>query len=270
LRAERVGIALGLFELLFIPAAFLVHSRTPSLTGTLLQQPLGNHDYLFLLAANVGAVIMPWMVFFQQTAVIDKGLRRIDLVMSRWDTLLGSIVTQVVMGAVLVAAAAAFATGGAHSTLTSVGDIAHALAPILGWNGARLLFGLGLVGAAFVAALVVSLAGAWGVSEVFGWRHSLNDGVLHARKFYWVFSAAVVGSAGIVLCTKNLVNLALDVEVMNASLLPVVLGFLLVLEARVLPKADRMHGLHRAFVWGSGAIVSCLGLYVLAASILGF
>ncbi len=268
-RAERVGIALGLFELLFIPAALLVHARSGSAVQSAWSMPLSDHRYLFLLAANVGAVIMPWMIFFQQGAVVDKGLRRVDLVISRWDTLLGSIVTQVVMGAVVVATAATFARGGVHASLTSVGSIAHALAPFLGWDGARLLFGLGMVGASFVAALVVSLAGAWGMSEVLGWRHSLNDSVLHAHKFYWLYGLAVIGGACIVLFSSDLINLAVNVEVMNAMLLPVVLGFLLILEARVLPCADRMKGGHRAFVWASAALISALGVYTLIVTLLG-
>ena len=268
-RAERVGIALGLFELLFIPAALLVHVHSESLAQGVWSMPLSEHGYTFLLAANVGAVIMPWMIFFQQSAVVDKGLRRADLVISRLDTLLGSIVTQIVMGAVLVATAATFAEGGTHASLTSVGSIAHALAPFLGWDGARLLFGLGMVGASFVAALVVSLAGAWGVSEVLGWRHSLNDSVLHAHKFYWLYGLAVTGGAAVVLFSRNLIDLAVNVEVMNAMLLPIVLGSLLVLEVRVLPRADRMKSWHRAFVWSSAALVSALGLYTLVVTLLG-
>jgi len=267
--AERVGIALGALELLFIPAALLVHPQGGSVMSGMTTMPLGNHDYMFLLAANVGAVIMPWMVFFQQGAVVDKGLRRTDLVVSRWDTLLGSVVTQIIMGAVVIASAAAFATRGAHASLDTVGSIAHALAPFLGWDGARLLFGLGLVGASFVAALVVSLAGAWGVSEVFGWRHSLNDPVPHARKFYWLYTVAVAGGAALVLATPNLVNLAVDVEVLNAMLLPIVLGFLLVLEATALPWADRMHGWHRLLVWCSAGLVCGLSVYTFAATFLG-
>ncbi len=268
-RAERVGIALGALELLFIPAALLVHPKSTAVVHGMTNLPLGNHAYVYLLAANVGAVIMPWMVFFQQGAVVDKGLRRVDLVMSRWDTLLGSIATQLIMGAVVVASAATFAVRGSHASLDTVGSIAHSLAPFLGWDGARIFFGLGLVGASFVAALVVSLAGAWGVSEVFGWRHSLNDPVPHARHFYWLYATAVIGGAALVLCTRNLVNLAVDVEIMNAMLLPIVLGFLLVLEAKALPPADRMRGLHRLGVWGSAAVVCGLGLYIFAATVLG-
>jgi Mn2+/Fe2+ NRAMP family transporter len=267
-RAERVGIALGALELLFIPAALLVHPRSTAVVHGMASLPLGNHAYLYLLAANVGAVIMPWMVFFQQSAVVDRGLRRTDLALSRWDTLLGSVVTQVIMGAVVIASAAIFATGGARTSLDTVGSIAHALSPFLGWDGARIFFGLGLVGASFVAALVVSLAGSWGVSEVFGWRHSLNDPLPHARKFYWLYAVAVVGGGFLVLCTRNLVNLAVDVEIMNAMLLPIVLGFLLLLEAKALPSADRMRGLHRLWVWGSAVLVSGLGLYIFAATLL--
>jgi len=168
-RVERVGIAVGLLEFLFIPAALLAHPHGDELARGLGSLPVSRLDYMFLLAANVGAVIMPWMVFYQQGAVIDKGLRRKQIRASRWDTLIGSVVTQVIMASIVVATAATIGRAHPGTPLNTVGDIARGLAPFLGPNGARVLFGLGLVGAAFVAALVVSLAGAWGVSEVFGW-----------------------------------------------------------------------------------------------------
>jgi Mn2+/Fe2+ NRAMP family transporter len=264
-QAERAGIAMGMLELLFIPAALLAHPSPGALKQGLLTVPLSQPSYVFLLAANVGAVIMPWMIFYQQGAVVDKGLRRADLPMSRWDTLGGAILTQVVMAAVLVSTAAT--TLGAHGaarSLATVGDIARALAPFPGWNDARLLFGLGLVGAAFVAALVVSLAGAWGICEVFGWRHSLNDPVPHARRFYWLYALAVLGSALMVVFSANLINLAVDIEVLNAMLLPIVLGFLLALEATVLPVSDRMHGWWRYSVWLCAVLVMALGIYITA------
>ena len=106
-------------------------------------------------------------------------------------------------------------------------------------------------------------------SEVLGWKHSLNDSVLHARKFYWLYGLAVVGGAAIVLFSTNLINLAVNVEVMNAMLLPIVLGSLLILEARVLPPADRMKSWHRAFVWFSAGLISALGIYTLVVALLG-
>ncbi len=267
-RVERVGIAVGLLELLFIPAALLAHPQFDAVARGLVSLPLNQRGYVFLLAANVGAVIMPWMVFYQQGAVIDKGLRRPQLRLSRWDTLVGAVATQLIMAAVIVVTAATIGRTHPNTPLDSVGAIARALAPFLGWDGARILFGLGIVGAAFVAALVVSLAAAWGISEVFGWRHSLNDPIPRARRFYWLYAAAIVAGAVLVIVEGNLVNIAVDVEVMNAMLLPIVLGFLLALEATVLPAGQRMRGLWRYTVWALAGVVMLLGAYIAIVTLL--
>ena len=101
---------------------------------------------------------------------------------------------------------------------------------------------------ALVAALVASLAGTWGLSEVLGWRHSLNEKLSHKNaKFYAAYAMVHVIGALIVLANVDLVNLVIDVEVMNALLLPVVVGFLLVLEAKVLPRPYRIRGAYRFF-----------------------
>ena len=77
-RAERIGIALGLAELVFIPAVVMAHPNLGAVARGLGHIPLRNSSYVFLLAANVGAVIMPWMVFYQQGAVFDKGLKPVE------------------------------------------------------------------------------------------------------------------------------------------------------------------------------------------------
>ncbi len=183
-RVERIGLALGLFELAFLFAALRAH---PSLHAAAASfgsvGPLSRGDYLGLVAANVGAVIMPWMVFYQQAAVVDKGLRRENLRAGRVDTAVGAVVTQVVMIAVLVATAAtlnshshshvlgAKAAGQAVRTggsLTSVQAISAALVPYLGTAAGKLAFGLGMAGAALVAAIVVSLAGGVGLRRTDG------------------------------------------------------------------------------------------------------
>lgn len=259
-RVERLGIAIGLLELCFIVAAVLAHPQPHAVAQGLTRVPIAHASYMFLVAANVGAVIMPWMVFFQQGAVIDRGSRRQGVRSGSWDTLIGSILTQVVMGAVVVTTAATIGRSGIEASLTTVGQIAGSLSPFLGWNTARIVFGLGLVGASFVAALVVSLAAAWGVTEVTGWKHSLNDSPLQARGFYWLYVLGIVGSAVLVLAQTSPIHIALDVEVMNAMLLPVVLGFLLLLEARVLPRAARMTGAWRYTVWTLTGAMILLGL----------
>jgi Mn2+/Fe2+ NRAMP family transporter len=141
--------------------------------------PHASAAFLTLLGANVGAVIMPWMVFYQQEAVIDKGQRGLNLRSAvrsaRLDTAFGAVITQIVMIAVVVAAAATLGVTHRGQSLSSIGDIAKSLTPFLGHRDAVIFFGLGMIGASVVAALVVTLAGAWGTSEVLGWRHSLND-----------------------------------------------------------------------------------------------
>lgn len=261
-KAERIGIAIGLFELAFIPAAFMAHPNTAEIWRGIKTTPLSHPDYVFLLAANVGAVIMPWMIFYQQGAVIDKQLKPEYLPLARWDTLFGAVLTQVIMLAVVIALAATVGKSKSDPALSTVGEIAQGLAPFIGGTGAEVLFGLGVVGAAFTAALVASLAGAWGISEVFGWRHSLNDPVPHARGFYWLYSLAHIAGAALVLASVDLVKLTVDVEVMNAMLLPIVLGFLLVMEAKVLPPVYRMSGLHKYATWLLSGVVIAFGIYM--------
>jgi Mn2+/Fe2+ NRAMP family transporter len=103
-----VDLGLALLELLFIPAAFVAHPDAGSLLrdGLFGSQPLGNRDYLLLVAGNIGAVIMPWMIFYQQSATVDKGLTVRDLPMGRLDTAIGSVFTQIIMIAVVVTCAA--------------------------------------------------------------------------------------------------------------------------------------------------------------------
>ena len=264
-RIEYVGIAIGSLELLFIPAALMAHPQVHAVLAG-LANPVGTDSrFLTLLAANVGAVIMPWMVFYQQEAVIDKGRRtshiRTALRAARLNTAIGAIVTQVVMIAIVVAVAATIGTTHPGASLNNIGDIAAGLTPFLGHHNAVLFFGLGMLGAATVAALVVCLAGAWGVAEVLGWKHSLNDSPRRAAGFYSLAVTATLSGALLVMVTPNLVNLSVDVEVLNACLLPVVLGFLLLLERRALPVAFRMHGIRRLVTYSLTGVVMTLGLY---------
>jgi len=240
-RVEVVGITLGLLELTFVGAAIFAHPSTHALvSGAASHQPLGNSSYLGLVAANVGAVVMPWMLFYQQGAVVDKGLTERHLRIARIDTAVGALLTQIVMGAVLVATAASLhGRSGGHS-LRSVGEISTALAPLLGATAAKLVLALGMLGAAFVAGIVVSCAAAWAVTEVAGKPGSLNAGVRSAPLFYAIYVAAVVAGAGAVLSSRSLVRLSVDVEIVNALLLPFVLGMLVLIARSALPRAYRL------------------------------
>jgi len=263
-RVERAGIVIGLAELTFVVAMLLARPHPGQVLAQLGSQPMGNSAYLTLLAANVGAVIMPWMIFYQQGAMTDKGLGPAALRQARRDTFAGAVLTQAIMISVIVAMAATVGRRNPGAALTSVGQIATALAPFLGGDTARILTGAALLGGAMVSALVVSIAGSWGLAEVFGWKHSLNDKPSRASApFYLSYGAAHVAGAILVLGRVDLIGLAVDVEVLNAVMLPLVLGFLLALEAKSLPAEHRMRGLRRWTVTGLCAIVMTFGLYAI-------
>jgi Mn2+/Fe2+ NRAMP family transporter len=261
-RVERVAILVGLFELLLIPAALLSHPDWGALGQSMTSQPLLNADYRFLLAVNVGAVIMPWMVFYQQGAVIDKKLGKGDLRVARVDTLLGAIVTQIIMIAVIVATASASSHARTTFQVNSVANIVDSLQPLLGSTGAKVLVGLGIGGAGLIAAIVVSLAGAWGVGEALGVKKSLNLRFGEAKGFYSAFVAANVIGAGVVLSGISLIGLTLDIELLNALVLPLVLVFLLLIERAALPVEYRMRGAHKVIAWALVLLVVAFGLFM--------
>ena len=270
-RVEHVGIAIGTLELLFVPAALLAHPRISMILHDFAHPVHSNNGFWNLLAANVGAVIMPWMIFYQQEAVIDKGRHglnpRAALRSARLDTAGGAVITQVVMIAIVVASGATLGVAHHGRALNDIGAIASALTPFLGHREAVIFFGLGMIGASVVAALVVTLAGAWGVSEVMGWRHSLNDSPRRALGFYALAVAGIALGALLVDTIPNLVNLSVDVEVMNTCLLPIVLGFLLALERRALPAHLRMTGGRRAVTYAVTLLVIAFGLLTVAMTI---
>jgi len=262
-RVERIGLAVGAAELAFLVAMVMSRPDPHAFIDGLKSMPLGNSSYLLLVAANVGAVIMPWMVFYQQGAVVDKHLSVATIRQARHDTATGAVLTQLIMIAVVVTTASTVGAHNGEKTLNTVGEIAGALTPYLGRVGGTVLFGLGMLGAALVAAIVASLAGAWGLSEVFGWRHTLNQRPNRATaKFYITYGLAHVIGAALVLLSVDLVNLAVDVEVMNALLLPIVLGLLLALEARALPEQWRMRGLRKHVARVLCLVVMGFGLYM--------
>jgi Mn2+/Fe2+ NRAMP family transporter len=265
-RVEWIGIGLGSLELAFVVTAILAHPRLGSLVHGLTSVPINHSSYVFLLAANVGAVIMPWMIFYQQGAVIDKQWTAKDLKLAKIDTGIGAIITQVLMIAVVVTTAATL--GRSHmNSLQSIPQIANSLVAVMGSTAGKLIFGVGILGAGFVAALVASLAGAWGIGEAFGFNHSLNDKFREAPLFYTIYTAAHVAGAVLVIASVDLVRLTVDVEVMNAMLLPIVLGFLLVLESKTLPDKFRMRGWYRNMVWLLSGVVMAFGVYMMVVSL---
>jgi NRAMP (natural resistance-associated macrophage protein)-like metal ion transporter len=260
-RVERVAIILGLFEFAFFGVVAAAHPSLHAIVADAVHVPLANKDYLYLVAANIGAVIMPWMIFYQQSAIADKRLRPEHLTAARWDTAIGSVITQLVMAAVLVAVAATLGRSGAKVSLNTVGDISGAITPFLGAAWGHLVFGVGIIGAGMVAAIVASLALAWGVGEVTGYRHSLEYKPFEARWFYGVYASCVVAGAMLVTFWPDLVSLNVAVQVMNALLLPLVLGFLIALAVYSLPDQYRLRGAYLKLVIAVAVLTTGLGVF---------
>jgi len=260
-RVERAAIAVGLFEFVFFIVAWAAHPSLGQIARQSLDLPLGDKQFMFLTAANVGAVIMPWMVFYQQSAVADKRLRPEHFAAARWDTAAGAVITQLVMAAVVIACAATLGLRDHTTTLDTVGDISHALTPFLGEVMGKAVFSAGILGAGLVASIVVSLAFAWGLGEVAGYRRSLELHPMQARWFYGVYAACVIVGAVAVAAWPDLVALSVDVQVMNALLLPLVLGFLIALAITALPPEYRLRGWYKWLVIVVAAITTAVGVF---------
>ncbi len=260
LTVERIAMAIGAFELVFLAVVFLAHPDPAAVAAQAVDIPLGDKKYLYLVAANIGAVIMPWMVFFQQSAVVEKKLSVDDLPASRADTMVGAVLTQVIMAAVLVAAGATLGRAGKSGDLDTVQQIAGAITPFLGEVGGKVLFSLGMVGAALVAAIVVTITAARTLSEILGVKCSLDDEPKEAPWFYGAYTLTLIVCGVVVASGVNLVTLSVGVQVMNALLLPPVLGFLYLL-ARRLPEPWRLQGAYAKVCAGVIIVSAGFGVY---------
>jgi Mn2+/Fe2+ NRAMP family transporter len=139
--------------------------------------------------------------------------------------------------------------------------MAAALTPFLGLTVGNLVFGAGVLGAAMVAAIVCSLAFAWGLGEVSGHLHSLEYHPFEAPWFYGVYAACVIGGAFVVAVWPDLVALNVGVQVMNALMLPLVLGMLIALAVKALPPAHRLGGVYLWVVASVSAVTCIVGAF---------
>ncbi|WP_237480922.1 Nramp family divalent metal transporter [Lichenibacterium dinghuense] len=257
---ERIALGAGAFEVVFVAVAVWAHPKAGEVARQFVSIPATDTKYLTLVSANIGAVIMPWMVFFQQSSVVEKGMKPTDIATERVDTAIGAVVTQVVMASVVIACAAALQHGGKAGQLDTVQQISDALTPVLGQVIGRIVFGVGFAGAAIVAAIVVTLTAARELGELLGSGHTLDEPVSRAPWFYATYFGVLVAGAAFIVAGVNVVSLAVGVQVLNALLLPIVIGFLYLL-ARRLPEPFRLAGTYHVVVAVVLAITVALGLY---------
>ena len=226
-RFEQLALVLSLALFSFVVLAVAGRPDLGHLVSDLSPLP-GDvpHDYFALVVAMIGASIMPWMLFYQQSASVDKKLTRADLHGSRLETLVGAFASQALMAAIVIAAAAAMQSAApVASTAANLKELPEGLARLAD-GGAGWLIAIGLIGSGLLALVVVSLSAAWGVGELMGWPRSLNLKFSEARRFYGVYFIEVVPAAAVVLLSGDLVRLCVGSMVFNVIILALPLAFL--------------------------------------------
>jgi Mn2+/Fe2+ NRAMP family transporter len=224
---EKIALLFAALNLIYIPAAFLVHPSVSEVVSVGLKPhfPGGfSNEIFFFLMANIGTTIAPWMIFFQQSAVVDKGLQEKDITMEKIDTLVGSAFT--VMVAIFIVVLTGTVLKGVN--IESAAQAAQYLMGINHYVGTFLA--IGLFDAGFLGAICISLASSWALGEVFGWAHSLNYKIKEAPWFYAAYLFAIITAGSVVLIPNApLVLITLFVQVIAVTLLPAALVFLILL-----------------------------------------
>ncbi len=271
---EKITLLFCGLNLVYIPAAFWA-METPTAPawqkvaeGFFNPHVAFSPELLFIVLANIGTTIAPWQIFFQQSAVVDKGLDVKDITFGKWDTLAGAILTCGVAVFIIIATGAAFYYHHPPIVIEDARQTAQALAPLLPrgeGEWARRLFAIGLFDAGFLGALCVSLSTSWAVGEVFGWAHSLNNSVRDAPWFYILYLLMLLTSGAVVLIPNApLVTITMFVQVVAVTLLPSGLLFLLLL------LNDEGHvGEHVNTRWQNLANGSIVALVILMSTVLG-
>jgi Mn2+/Fe2+ NRAMP family transporter len=239
---EKLTLAFCIFNLVYIPAALwaMETGNVPGGWGKVWQGfyspefPGGiSPDLIFIVMANIGTTITPWQIFFQQSAVVDKGMDVHDIKFGKIDTFAGSFLTGLVAIFIIIATGAAMHYHHPPIAVEDAKGTAEALVPLLPHgNGewAKRLFAIGLFDAGFLGALCISLSTSWAVGEVFGWAHSLNKSIKDAPWFYVVYLGFLVIAGAIVLIPgAPLIEITMFVQVVAVTLLPAALMFLVLL-----------------------------------------
>jgi NRAMP (natural resistance-associated macrophage protein)-like metal ion transporter len=257
---ERIAVAIGLFTVAFIVMAVKARPNAGEIALEIWRIPFGDHAYLYLVAANLGTSIMPWTIFYQQSALINKGLNSAQLRAARIETMLGAILCQVLSAAVLIASASSLSAHHHDQGLDNIAQIGEAFGTLIGpWGKA--VFAIGLSGGALVATIVVCLSAAWAMGEAMGVRHSLEQHPLEAPWFYGPFAALLIVGGLLVGSGINLIHLSIAVAVLNAILLPSMLLLLFLLARRALPEEHRLTGFYALLVGTGLGLTAALGLY---------
>ena len=262
---EKVFLTACLFYVCYIITGFLAHPDWHQVRSALLPSSVSpGRGYLVMLVGIVGTTIAPWMQFYQQASVAEKGIKIEEYRYSRLDTIVGGIVVTVVAFFIILACGATMFPQ--HIHVESAGQAAIALKPLAG-KYASYLFAFGLLNASLFAASILPLSTAYSVCEGMGWETGMDHPFVEAPQFYGLYSLLILfGFIPILIPGISLVKVMLISQVVNGVLLPFVLVFILLL----INKRDIMGDfanskVFNALAWLTTAVLIVLDLVFLAS-----
>src|SRR5271167_96553 len=229
---EKVFLAASFFYVTYIFAGALAHPAWKVATAATFKPPewakFREQAYLYMVIGVVGTTIAPWMQFYLQSSVVEKGVTRRGLKASRWDVIAGCIFTDVVAWFIIVACAATLYVHGFRN-IQYAADAAQALKPLAD-KYAYILFAVGLFNASLFAASILPLSTAYTVCEGLGFESGVDKKFGEAPVFYWLYTALIVAGAGVILIPNlPLVKISILSQVVNGIAVPPVLIFMLLL-----------------------------------------
>ncbi|HOG07476.1 MAG: Nramp family divalent metal transporter [Syntrophales bacterium] len=264
---EKAFLVACLFYLSYIVSGFMGRPDWGEI-GEAFITPTLRMDGAFLMMAVglVGTTIAPWMQFFLQSSIVDKGLKAADYPVTRIDVIFGSITVNVVAFFIIMLCAVTLFKSGIR--IDSAQDAALALAPLAG-DYCAWLFAFGLLNASLFAASILPLSTAYTVCEAFGWESSLNCKFTEAPQFYGLYALMIILGAGIILLPDvPLISIMYYSQVVNGLLLPVVLVFMLILvnDRRIMGDYTNSRGMN-AFSWLTVGILILLSCALVFAAL---
>src|SRR6202790_865628 len=196
---EKIFLTASGFYVCYIIAGLLAHPDWKAAAVATVSRPstagIRSYGYLFMVIGLVGTTIAPWMQFYLQASVVEKGITVRQYNASRWDVILGCLFTDIVAWFIIVACAATLYANG-HHDIGSAADAAQALRPLAG-QYAYLLFAAGLFNASLFAASILPISTAYAVCEGLGFESGVDKKFHEAPVFYWLYTALIVAGAGV-------------------------------------------------------------------------
>jgi len=229
---EKVFLTASFFFVTYIVAGVLVHPDWHKALVETVKPPnlsaFRQSGYLFTVIGLVGTTIAPWMQFYLQASVVEKGITKRQYATSRLDVIIGCIFTDVVAWFIVVACAATLFAHGIFNINTAK-DAAEALHPLAG-EFAYMLFALGLFNAALFSASILPLSTVYTVCEGLGFESGLDNSFSEAPVFYWLYTLLIALGAGVILIPGlPTLKIIFWSQVINGMFLPFILVFMLLL-----------------------------------------